>query len=192
MKEKLQASIHSIKPKSFVTISNIISIFRAFLSIPILYFLKNDRPWIALIVILVAFASDVLDGWLARIAHEITEIGKVLDPLADKVVILSILMYMIMEDLIPVYYFLLLIIRDLSIAILGIYLMNIKDVTPQSNKLGKVSIVFMAAAIMAFLYNFESIKYYLLWVSIFLMIVSWVQYMYTFINLLRIKCYTKE
>jgi len=187
MKEKVKERVQAIKPGNFVTISNIISIFRAFLAFPILYCLKNGYPGTAFVIILIALLSDALDGWLARISHEITELGKILDPLADKVVILSIMMYMIMEKMLPLFYLIILVIRDLSIAILGVYLMNAKKVTPQSNKSGKVSIVFLAITLLAFLYDVGSVKYYFMWVSVFFMIVSWAQYFYTFVNQLRIE-----
>lgn len=187
MRGKIKKRVQAIRPGNFVTISNVISIFRAFLAFPILYCLKNGYPGTAFVIILVALLSDVLDGWLARISHEITELGKILDPVADKIVILSIMMYMIMEKMLPLFYFVILVIRDLSIAILGVYLMNIRKVTPQSNKPGKVSIVFLALTLLTFLYNVDSVKYYFMWVSVFLMVVSWAQYFYTFINQLRIK-----
>ena len=65
--------------------------------------------------------------------------------------------------------------------------MNAKKVTPQSNKSGKVSIVFLAITLLAFLYDVGSVKYYFMWVSVFFMIVSWAQYFYTFVNQLRIE-----
>ena len=153
MKNRVREKYESMHPDRVVTLSNIISIIRAVLTFPILYFLKEGRGDIALIFIIIAILSDGLDGWLARISNEITDIGKVLDPFADKVVIFSVMLYLMITDKMPVFYFLILAIRDFSIALIGIYILNNVKLTPKANLLGKISILFTAATLLAFIYD---------------------------------------
>jgi len=184
LKNKVREKYESMHPDRVVTISNIISILRAFLTLPILYFLNKGRTDIALIFIIIAIASDGLDGWLARIGNEITDLGKILDPFADKVVIFSVMLYLMDSDKMPMFYFLILAGRDLTIALVGIYMMNNLKITLGANKLGKVSIVFVSATILAFIYTDVLGQWVvpILWTSIFFLFISWVHYIYTFLQ----------
>ncbi|MDR1570859.1 MAG: CDP-alcohol phosphatidyltransferase family protein [Oscillospiraceae bacterium] len=56
-----------------------------------LYYFFNDRIWAALIVFCIAALTDILDGWIARRRSEITWLGKMLDPIADKLMIVAAL-----------------------------------------------------------------------------------------------------
>lgn len=61
-------------------------------------FLAIDRPladWIALSLFVAASITDFLDGWLARRLSQLSEVGKMLDPIADKAVILISLMVLV-------------------------------------------------------------------------------------------------
>jgi len=181
VKNKVREKYESIHPDRLVTLSNVISILRACLTFPIIYYLHTGRGHIALIFIVIAILSDGLDGWLARISNEITDIGKILDPFADKVVIFSVMLYLLLSDKMPIYYFLFLAVRDLTIALLGIYLLNNCKITTCANKLGKVSVALTSATILAFIY----VDYLgqwtapIMWTSIFFLTVSWIQYIYT-------------
>jgi len=180
VKQRIE-EMHSDK---IVTISNIISIIRAALVIPIIYSLKEGRGNVALLFIIIAIISDMLDGWLARISKEITELGKILDPVADKIVIFGVMLYLFLADLAPLNYFIFLLIRDITISLLGVYMLNNCRVSPRANRMGKVSIIFTSAAILSFIYS-EKIgqwKTPLIWVSIIFMSISWVQYCQTYIH----------
>jgi fused signal recognition particle receptor len=188
VKNKFTANSEVTNANRIVTASNIISLLRAFLAIPIVYFFREGKGNISLVLILIAIISDMLDGWLARISNEITDIGKILDPVADKVVVFSIVLYLLLGRKIPLYYFGILAIRDLSIAIMGIYVINNCKVTPQSNKVGKVSIIFVFVTLLSFLFEekFGRFAVPLMWISIVLMVVSWVQYCFTYISQIQL------
>ena len=71
-------------PTRVLTLANFISLLRALSAIPIIYTLSVPHlNWISPILILVSAFSDVLDGYFARRAHEVTHLGKWLDPVAD-------------------------------------------------------------------------------------------------------------
>jgi CDP-diacylglycerol--glycerol-3-phosphate 3-phosphatidyltransferase len=107
--------------KSLINIPNLITLSRIILLIPYLILINMD-DWklllIALILLIIAGLSDYLDGYLARKLDKLTEFGKFFDPLADKIVILSVLVgFMIFyTNLIPFWMVILLLIRELAIS----------------------------------------------------------------------------
>jgi cardiolipin synthase (CMP-forming) len=131
--------------KEIYTKSNLLSLFRLLLSIPLWFLLDGfdsyNIRYITFVLCLFAALTDVLDGYLARKYNEVTEFGKIIDPLADKVAVgvLVIKLYSIGE--IPSYYFFMVIIRDIIIFLGGIFVARkINKVLP-SNVLGKITVI---------------------------------------------------
>jgi fused signal recognition particle receptor len=191
LKNKVKAKYESMEPQKIVTISNIISLLRAFLALPIIYLLKTGEMHLALVVMLVAMFTDLLDGWLARINNSITDLGKMLDPLADKIVIFSVVIFMVLENIIPLWFLVVLICRDFIISVFGMYMLNNRKISPQANKMGKVSIVFTSAVIISFLYADEyfsfNIKEPLLYTSLVFLGISLIQYCFNFLTIINRK-----
>ena len=71
--------------------ADIVAVLRAVAVIPIVWALAAERRDIALVIFLVAAASDAVDGWLARRAGRLGARGAFLDPLADKILVLGTL-----------------------------------------------------------------------------------------------------
>ena len=59
-----------------LTIANLVSISRIFLCIPLIYFLERNETFYSFLIILVMIATDLFDGFIARMANEITNFGK--------------------------------------------------------------------------------------------------------------------
>jgi cardiolipin synthase len=129
----------------FSTKSNLLSLLRLLLVIPIWILLdKVDSGYNRTIVIslcwLAAF-TDVMDGYLARKYNEITETGKIIDPLADKFVIGVVVLKLFIINEIPDYYFWMIVGRDVLIFAGGIIVSNkIGRILP-SNMLGKITVI---------------------------------------------------
>lgn len=68
--------------------------------------------WIALISFVIAAISDFLDGWLARKLGLVTAMGKLLDPLADKILVCSAFVYLSAQDFCPVWVTVLILARE--------------------------------------------------------------------------------
>jgi cardiolipin synthase len=143
--------------KEIYTKSNLLSFFRLFLAIPLWFLLDNfylgSARYITAIICLVAIGTDFLDGYLARKLNEVTEAGKIIDPLADKVVvgIVALKLYLIGE--MPPYYFFLIIGRDILIFAGGTLLsVKIKKVLP-SNMLGKITVTVIGIVLFMIILN---------------------------------------
>ena len=156
-----------------ITLANAISISRIFLAIPLVLLFEDiskgelDKLWWAFGLIIIIVLTDFLDGYVARKADEITNFGKLIDPVADKVCMMVVMIYLIISYKLPFLLFLVtLAIRDIFLIIIGVYLMFSQEEVFQSNQSGKW---FMGiAALMMTLFLFKdplSIPIYVLWIS---------------------------
>lgn len=97
---------------------NVITLARIGLIPVILLLINNDSPGrsaIAAIVFIVAAATDALDGYLARRMQLVTVVGKFLDPLADKLIVLATLVWLVAVGRVPAWLVVLLMSRELAI-----------------------------------------------------------------------------
>ena len=111
-KEHLKAM--SFKKSEILTVPNILTIIRMAL-IPVFWELMlvyNLNEW-ALAVFIIASATDVLDGYIARKRNLITDFGKLFDPLADKLMVLSVLITLWIRGIIPGIAVILMTIKEL-------------------------------------------------------------------------------
>jgi len=94
--------------------------FSRLLGLPfLLYGLHNPTEssrWICLAIFLVAASTDWLDGYLARKLNQVTDLGKFLDPLVDKLLVLAPLLALIEEGQVPAWGVFLILARELAIA----------------------------------------------------------------------------
>jgi len=90
------------------------------LAVPVmLYGLRNPTDgmrWAMLVVFLLAAGTDWLDGYLARRLNQVTELGKFLDPLVDKLLVLAPLVALVELGLVPAWGVFLILARELTIA----------------------------------------------------------------------------
>ncbi|MER3491689.1 MAG: CDP-diacylglycerol--glycerol-3-phosphate 3-phosphatidyltransferase [Mastigocladus sp. ERB_26_2] len=94
--------------------------FSRLLGLPfLLYGLHNPTPtarWVCLAIFLVAAGTDWLDGYLARKLNQISDLGKFLDPLVDKLLVLAPLLALIELGQVPAWGVFLILARELAIA----------------------------------------------------------------------------
>ncbi len=131
--------------KDIFLIPNLLSLFRLLLFIPIQIFfnmmrINSDFSLFILATILVAFISDLMDGFIARKTNKISELGKIIDPLADKVLMAFIIVNLFLIGYISAYYFWIIILRDVLIFTGGIIVSKKMGKVLPSNKLGKLTV----------------------------------------------------
>jgi len=108
---------------NIVTIPNFISILRL-CAVPIFVVLliNKDDPLSAAILLSVLGATDWVDGWVARRFNQISELGKILDPTADRIMFLVAVFSMLIDGSVPVWFGVLTLIREGVVAIAALIL----------------------------------------------------------------------
>jgi CDP-diacylglycerol--glycerol-3-phosphate 3-phosphatidyltransferase len=104
--------------EEFTNLPNLITLARIAVIPVVLVFIDDSDPvrsLIACMIFLVASVSDALDGYLARSRKMITVVGKFLDPLADKLLVMAVLVYMVRIGRVPEWIAVLLIGREIAI-----------------------------------------------------------------------------
>ncbi len=104
---------------TFISLPTWITLSRL-LGVPfILYFLTlgdlTSRLW-AVIIFLLCAGTDWLDGYLARKLNQVTDLGKILDPLVDKLLVFAPLLVLIEQGQIPAWGVFIMLARELTIA----------------------------------------------------------------------------
>ncbi|MBQ1501873.1 MAG: CDP-alcohol phosphatidyltransferase family protein [Firmicutes bacterium] len=136
-REKLDLSVFNMR-RNF-SIPNLISLFRLLLIPLIIYLYVNGKIWEAVVAVGVSALSDVADGYVARHFNQITPLGKVLDPVADKLtqVALAICLMTSFPVLIPLL--IVLVIKELTMLYWGVCLLKVHQPPFSARWWGKVS-----------------------------------------------------
>ena len=180
------------KKNEIYTISNLLSFLRLLMAIPFWILIGNiNEPGVRSILIvltLIGALTDWLDGYVARKRNEVTELGKIIDPLADKITIGAIIIRLYMVGEIPAYYFFLIIGRDLLIFIGGVFVSKVIGKILPSNILGKITVSVIGMVILLIILEINRNSYlYLVFYygSIILIIVSFLAYIYRAVEYIR-------
>ncbi len=121
-------------------IPNLISMFRIVLIIPILVLMLNRRFDLALLLFAIAGASDALDGYLAKTYGWESELGGWLDPIADKMLLVTCYLVLASIGLLPIWLMACVIIRDMVIVTGGIvYYTHIEKVSAEPSLISKLN-----------------------------------------------------
>jgi len=175
--------------KGLWNLPNTLSLIRVF-CIPLILWLLNDPSpgdlFVAALVLAVAFFTDLLDGFFARRNREVTSLGKLLDPLADKLLICASLIMLIPLGFIPPWLVFLLVGREMAVTGLR-GMASAKGEIIAASFFGKSKTALQMAAILFFLVpspfiflSFQTVGTVLIWLAL---IVSWfsgVAYFYRF------------
>ncbi len=173
------------------TVSNGLSVLRILLVYPIIALLSSGAPtdrYAAAGLIVFAACTDFLDGLLARSLNQVSDIGKVIDPIADKLGIGAVAVALALKGALPVWFLLLLLARDVAIFFGGLYVQRTKGVILQSTMVGKWAAGSLAVLILGIvldLPSFAPVVRALLIVSVCLLVISFGVYARRFVTLVR-------
>lgn len=161
-------------------IPNLISLVRISLVVPIVLNLLSGKYVIALIFFAIASISDAIDGFLARFFKWQTDLGKILDPVADKLLMIGSITALWMNQVVPLSVFVIFVIRDLLILLGATFEMSITEKTPSPNLIGKITttsqIIYIIGLILFEILNIDiSLKFFHILIT-FITIFSLVSY----------------
>jgi CDP-diacylglycerol---glycerol-3-phosphate 3-phosphatidyltransferase len=139
-----------------------------------------DNALIALIIFLVAAGTDLLDGYLARRWQQITTVGTLLDPIADKLLISAALISLVQIHVVDAWLVVLIIGREFAVSGLRSIAAS-AGYTIKASDLGKTKMVFQVAAVSLLMLgiHWPELKIYaliFLWIVVFFAVVSAIGY----------------
>ncbi len=167
------------------TWSNAISFSRILVVLPIVYLHSTNGQRITPLIAGLVFygvISDYLDGYVARKTNNISEWGKVLDPVADKFAAFLLFLYAVYIDIIPLWFFIVEIVRDLFIMSGSLYIKQLRGKVAMAVMSGKISVNVLGLYwIFAFFApGLEAAHQYLMGASLALMFFSFFDYLHRF------------
>ena len=183
--------MEKLNRQQILTLPNGLTIIRI-VAIPIILFLLFSPERICRLITMLFFllvaVTDTLDGYLARRRGMVTTLGKFLDPLADKLLIVAALIALISARGIPTWMVIVIIGREISVTGLrGIALSQ--GIVISASTLGKYKTIFEVASISCLILNgnYFSIQFYqvgmvLLWIAMGLAVISGVDYFKKFLK----------
>lgn len=117
--------VYKKKENKFLTVPNVLSLFRIAL-IPVivwLYAISGNMVWSG-VVLIVSGLTDIADGWIARHYNMVSEVGKALDPIADKLTQGAVLLCMIFRFPLLVFPFILMLAKEAFVGFTGLLLIQ--------------------------------------------------------------------
>ena len=137
-----------------MNLPNILTLTRVLMIPLFVIFIINKHFGWALITFVIAGITDAVDGLIARITHQRTELGAYLDPIADKLLLFSAFITLAIIEVIPSWLVVIVITRDVIILV-GFFVMFLTDYHPKINPslLSKMTTVFQILTIVLVLFT---------------------------------------
>lgn len=172
-----------------MNIPNIITGIRILLIPVFVIFLIQGKLTPSLVIFLIAGITDALDGFIARRYGQVSELGAYMDPIADKILLVSSFLILSMRNLIPDWLCVLVITRDILI-ILGVailFLLQKKALRIGPSKLSKINtciqIICILLVLIQSIYMIKDLYYQLMfWVTGFFTVSSGVHYLFEWLR----------
>jgi CDP-diacylglycerol--glycerol-3-phosphate 3-phosphatidyltransferase len=158
---------------------NKLSFFRLFLIPVILIILYSNIEYsiyIATIVFIIAALTDAIDGYIARTRNQITDFGKFIDPLVDKILVVSILVYLVGVQSIPDWIVIIIIGREFAISGYRIIAAS-KGVVVAASTIAKFK---TQSQMIAVIFALLDIPYFIvvMYIAVILTVISGAEYLY--------------
>lgn len=169
-----------------LTIPNMLSLLRIFL-IPVILLLfyygdSHTVNYLAIPLTILAMATDFFDGYLARKLNQETELGKMLDPIADKFAIALIAIFLYFRDGFPMWLILAILLRDALILLGATLIIEKKEFVIPSNIYGKLTTAIIFLLFVIYLFEIEPLKFPLEILSGIFVFISFISYFRNFMR----------
>ncbi len=160
------------------TIPNILTLFRFLcVALMIVMFCIHEN-YFAFAFFVIAGLTDVVDGYLARKLNQITDLGKILDPAADKLMIFSAVVAFVVQHVLPWYAAAVIFVKEFLMLIGAIFFFKKRNVVVYSNLFGKFAAFFMFVAVMlSFFHEYVApVNVWALYIALACSVAALVQY----------------
>jgi len=161
------------------TVPNVLSFSRLAL-LPVFLWLvsRSDRKyWIwAGVVVVYGILSDILDGILARKLGQVTQLGKLVDPLADKITAGVVGIFCVVGRGMPAGALVLMVVRDLTILLAGRLIWKKSREVPTSMFVGKIAALLWGVTLLLWVFDWQPMAGYVLWPTVSLYLLAGVLY----------------
>ena len=178
--------------KKIITIPNIITVFRLLLLIPLFITFFYEKYLLSLVIIVISGVSDVVDGRIARKFNMVSEFGKIMDPIADKLTQIALMLLISFRQIYLLIPCAALVVKEVVSGIIGIYVVSKLKHMLFADWHGKLSTVFlyvMVGAHMLMLVIWGKIilpvSYVMIVISTFLILMSFVLYLIRYTGYIR-------
>ncbi len=148
-----------VKFREFFFLSNLLSLSRVILVIPMAFLIAantNTGNIILLILVFIAGSTDILDGYVSRKRHQVTELGIILDPICDKIAMAVIFITLILYRQFPLPLLVFFLYRDLLIIISGSALLRVTQKPMMANIWGKINTFIFGIIALDFLIKIQN------------------------------------
>ena len=175
--------------KAIFTIPNLLSLFRLIL-IPIIAvtYLRGEQPWVTVGLLQLSGATDIVDGWVARTFHMTSDLGKALDPIADKLTQFTLLLCMALTNR-PIRVLLIcMVLKEVVMGVEGIQVLRATGTTYSARWHGKANTCLLHGTLLVHLLWYgipEAVTIALVCLCMGMMLLSLV--LYTLDNVKRIR-----
>ncbi len=163
--------------RELLFVPNLLTLFRLFfLPLPVICIAYGENNF-ALALLGVAIATDVLDGYFARKLNQISELGKILDPLADKIGVAALVIALAVYRDFPWWAAAIIIVRDLLLLIGSLATLSKTNEIPTSNLFGKFTALTWVVLVISYLTPFVIVQKVLLWLAVAMVPISFLLYL---------------
>jgi CDP-diacylglycerol---glycerol-3-phosphate 3-phosphatidyltransferase len=174
----------------YLTFSNFLSVLRIILIPAFLLYMHDGQRTAAFVIMLVAISTDWFDGQVARWTNTVSDMGKILDPLADKLCALSTAGYFLWTGELPLWFALFVLLRDLAIFTGGIYAKNRYKIITTSLMTGKWAVGFMAMMFVVMVwpnppFDAAPVKTALMYIATGMLAISFAEYAVRFLQIVQ-------
>ena len=131
-----------------LNVPNVLTLLRILL-VPVLVVALLDQtssPWLAAAVFAIASLTDAVDGYIARARSQITTFGKLMDPVADKLLVIAALVVLVGQDRVPAWIAMVIIAREFAVTVTRMAATG-QGVVVSANWWGKAKTIVQVAAI---------------------------------------------
>lgn len=181
-----------------LTLPNLLSLSRLLLLPLVLFFLFRHEAVAAVLLMLLSWSTDALDGYLARRLQQVSDTGRVLDHLVDKIWVGSVLVTLVFISDLPLYLAGAVVLRDLLILAGSVWVMKVRGSLLSSDVVGKITGCAFALLILfytlstgsrsgffsCFLPRLEPFKAFANWTVLVLIFVSFINYLVIFLRIM--------